>query len=146
MAFNDKLKKLMGQDDTATNEDIKMISNDYKTEIALLKNEIEQMKKQIDTKANKSKVIDALHKKANKTNVNDITTIIGNITQNLSEIKNDISSIKNDFNSKIDDIANIINELNDNKISNDERLSQLDAKQRKYYEDMFLYMLDSIPA
>ena len=123
----------------ATNEDIKMISNDYKTEIALLKNEIEQMKKQIDTKANKSKVIDALHKKANKTNVNDITTIIGNITQNLSEIKNDISSIKNDFNSKIDDIANIINELNDNKISNDsmsnikeEIIKESEAKLREY--------------
>ena len=107
----------------ATNEDIKMLSNDYKAEISLLKSEIDQMKKQIDTKANKSKVIDALHKKANKTNVNDITTIIDNITQNVSEIKNDISNIKNDFNTKIDDIVTIINELNDNKISNDNMTS-----------------------
>lgn len=103
----------------ATNDDIKMISNDYKTEISLLRNEIEQMKKQIETKANKNKVIDALHKKANKTNINDINTCIGNITQNVTDIKNEYSNTNKDINNKIEEIANIINVLNDEKISNE---------------------------
>lgn len=51
--------------------------------------------------------------------------------------------LKTDANSVLG--VSSVNE-NGNKISIDERLSQLDAKHRKYYEDMFLYMLDSIPA